>query len=155
VVCEGDARTLKTLRARPIGQLIEERGVMRGLPEHEPTAACEQGAPDPHVRVDTNDYSPESAPDRSGSSISSIGSTTPDDGIQPSDISHQIYELRTSKKRTIQQRRLTPEPQVSTRTGSFIPLPSQDGQGRRASKPLCFESWPGATGRRRLDDRSL
>jgi hypothetical protein len=55
-----NARTDKTLRARPIDRLTEEREVMRELPEHEPDVDrrwVTRVPPDPHVRFDTNDYS--------------------------------------------------------------------------------------------------
>jgi len=55
-----NARTHKTLRERPIDRLIEEREVMRVLPEHEPDLDRRwviRVPPDPHVRFDTNDYS--------------------------------------------------------------------------------------------------
>jgi transposase len=57
---KANARTHKSLRARPIDRLIEERAVMRALPEREPDVArrwVTRVAPDPHVRFDTNDYS--------------------------------------------------------------------------------------------------
>jgi transposase len=55
-----NARTHKTLRARPIDRLIEERRVMRPLPGREPDLDrrwVTRVAPDPHLRFDTNDYS--------------------------------------------------------------------------------------------------
>ena len=55
-----NARTHKTLRARPIDRLVEERAVMRALPEREPDIDRRwvvRVPPDPHVRFDTNDYS--------------------------------------------------------------------------------------------------
>ncbi|MGZ6790643.1 MAG: Mu transposase domain-containing protein, partial [Mycobacteriaceae bacterium] len=57
---KANARTHKTLRARPIDRLKEERAVMRPLPECPPD--CDRRwvirvAPDPHVRFDTVDYS--------------------------------------------------------------------------------------------------
>jgi transposase len=55
-----NARTHKTLRARPIDRLIEERQVMRALPQREPDLDRRwvvRVPPDPHVRFDTNDYS--------------------------------------------------------------------------------------------------
>jgi transposase len=57
---KANARTHKTLRARPIDRLIEEREVMRPLPEREPDTDrrwVTRVPPDPHVRFDTNDYS--------------------------------------------------------------------------------------------------
>jgi len=57
---KANARTHKTLRARPIDRLIEEREVMRPLPEHEPDTGRRsviRVPPDPHLRFDTNDYS--------------------------------------------------------------------------------------------------
>jgi hypothetical protein len=55
-----NARMHKTLRARPIDRLAEERQVMRPLPDHRPDVDrrwVTRVPPDPHVRVDTNDYS--------------------------------------------------------------------------------------------------
>jgi hypothetical protein len=55
-----NSRTHKTLRARPAERLIEERRVMRPLPDHEPDVDRRwvlRVPPDPHVRFDTNDYS--------------------------------------------------------------------------------------------------
>jgi transposase len=57
---KANARTHKTLRARPIDRLVEEREVMRPLPEREPDLDRRwmlRVAPDPHLRFDTNDYS--------------------------------------------------------------------------------------------------
>jgi len=57
---KANARTHKTLRARPIDRLLEEREVMRALPECEPELDRRwvlRVPPDPHVRFDTNDYS--------------------------------------------------------------------------------------------------
>jgi hypothetical protein len=57
---KANARTHKTLRARPIDRLAEEREVMRRLPGREPDTDrrwVTRVAPDPHVRLDTNDYS--------------------------------------------------------------------------------------------------
>ena len=57
---KANARTHKTLRARPIDRLIEERAVMRALPEREPDVDRRwmvRVAPDPYLRFDTNDYS--------------------------------------------------------------------------------------------------
>jgi transposase len=57
---KANARTHKTLRARPVDRLIEEREVMRPLPARE---LCLERRwvlrvpPDPHLRFDTNDYS--------------------------------------------------------------------------------------------------
>jgi len=56
-----NARTHKSLRARPIDRLVEEHAVMAALP----AAGMPQTArrwvmrvpPDPHLRLDTNDYS--------------------------------------------------------------------------------------------------
>jgi hypothetical protein len=57
---KANARTHKTLRERPIDRLIEEREVMRALPD----AGLDldrrwvlRVPPDPHVRFDTSDYS--------------------------------------------------------------------------------------------------
>jgi hypothetical protein len=55
-----NARTHKTLRERPIDRLLEEREVMRALPDAEPDLDRRwvlRVPPDPHVRFDTNDYS--------------------------------------------------------------------------------------------------
>ncbi len=55
-----NARTHKTLRARPIDRLLEEREVMARLPGRLPDTAKRwviRVPPDPYVRVDTNDYS--------------------------------------------------------------------------------------------------
>ena len=55
-----NARTHKTLRCRPVDRLVEERGVMRPLPEQQPDTDRRwvlRVPPDPHLRFDTNDYS--------------------------------------------------------------------------------------------------
>jgi transposase len=55
-----NARTHKTLRARPIDRLREELAVMRPLPEREPDTDRRwvvRVPPDPHVTFDTVDYS--------------------------------------------------------------------------------------------------
>jgi transposase len=57
---KANARTHKTLRARPVDRLTEERAVMRPLPGSEPDVDRRwviRVPPDPHVRFDTNDYS--------------------------------------------------------------------------------------------------
>jgi transposase len=57
---KANARTHKTLRARPIDRLLEERAVMRALPDREPDLDRRwviRVPPDPHLRFDTNDYS--------------------------------------------------------------------------------------------------
>jgi hypothetical protein len=57
---KANARTHRTLRARPIDRLTEERQVMRPLPEREPDVDRRwvmRVPPDPHLRFDTNDYS--------------------------------------------------------------------------------------------------
>jgi hypothetical protein len=57
---KANARTHKTLRERPIDRLLEERALMRPLPDHQPDLDrrwVTRVAPDPHVRFDTNDYS--------------------------------------------------------------------------------------------------
>jgi hypothetical protein len=57
---KANARTHKTLRARPVDRLMEEREPMRPLPEREPDVDRRwviRVAPDPHVRFDTNDHS--------------------------------------------------------------------------------------------------
>ena len=55
-----NARTHKTLRARPLDRLVEERQAMRPLPVSEPDVDrrwVTRVAPDPFLRFDTNDYS--------------------------------------------------------------------------------------------------
>jgi transposase len=55
-----NARTHKTLRARPVDRLAEELGVMAPLADGMPDTArrwTTRVAPDLHLRVDTNDYS--------------------------------------------------------------------------------------------------
>jgi transposase len=55
-----NARTHKTLRARPIDRLVEERGLMRPLPRQAPDVDrrfVTRVAPDPYLRFETNDYS--------------------------------------------------------------------------------------------------
>ena len=55
-----NGRTHKTLRARPLDRLAEEREVMRPLPDGQPDVDrrwVTRVPPDPHVRFDTNDYS--------------------------------------------------------------------------------------------------
>ncbi|MDP9347175.1 MAG: IS21 family transposase [Actinomycetota bacterium] len=55
-----NARTHKTLRARPIDRLAEEHRVMAQLPPAMPDTArrwVTRVSPDPHLRIDTNDYS--------------------------------------------------------------------------------------------------
>jgi transposase len=55
-----NARTHKTLRARPVDRLLAEQRVMRPLPTEMPDSARRwviRVPPDPYVRVDTNDYS--------------------------------------------------------------------------------------------------
>jgi transposase len=57
---KANARTHKTLRERPVDRLVEERGVMRPLPDREPCLDRRwmvRVPPDPHLRFDTNDYS--------------------------------------------------------------------------------------------------
>jgi hypothetical protein len=57
---KANARTHRTLRARPIDRLAEERQAMRPLPEREPDVDRRwvmRVPPDPHLRFDTNDYS--------------------------------------------------------------------------------------------------
>jgi transposase len=57
---KANARTHKTLRARPIDRLVEERRVMRPLSDDQPDVDrrwVTRVASDPHVRFDTNDYS--------------------------------------------------------------------------------------------------
>ena len=55
-----NARTHKTLRARPVDRLADELSVMAALPERMPDTARRwtmRIPPDPHLRLDTNDYS--------------------------------------------------------------------------------------------------
>jgi transposase len=55
-----NARIHRTLRARPIDRLAKERAALRALPERAPDTdrrLITRVAPDPHVRVDRNDYS--------------------------------------------------------------------------------------------------
>ncbi len=57
---KANARTHKTLRCRPIDRLVEERTVMAPLPAREldlDERIVLRVPADPHVRVDTNDYS--------------------------------------------------------------------------------------------------
>jgi hypothetical protein len=57
---KANSRTHRTLHARPVDRLVEERQVMSELPQHEPDVDrrwVTRVPPDPHVRVDTNDYS--------------------------------------------------------------------------------------------------
>lgn len=57
---KANARTHKTLRARPVDRREQERQVMRPLPAWMPETAKRwvmRVPPDPYVRVDTNDYS--------------------------------------------------------------------------------------------------
>jgi len=56
---KANARRHKTLRVRPVDRLLEEREVMRPLPDPEPGLDRRwvvRLPPDPHVRFDTNDY---------------------------------------------------------------------------------------------------
>ena len=55
-----NARTHKTLRARPVDRLADELEVMAPLPDRMPDTArrwTTRVPPDPHLRLDTNDYS--------------------------------------------------------------------------------------------------
>jgi transposase len=55
-----NARTHKTLRCRPVDRLGEERQATRPLPEEPPDSDrrfVTRVAPDPYLRIDTNDYS--------------------------------------------------------------------------------------------------
>jgi transposase len=57
---KANARTHKTLRCRPIDRLVEERAAMSALPAAEldlDERIVTRVPADPHVRVDTNDYS--------------------------------------------------------------------------------------------------
>jgi hypothetical protein len=55
-----NARTHKTLRARPVDRLADELEVMTRLPDEMPDTTrrwVTRVPPDPHLRLDTNDYS--------------------------------------------------------------------------------------------------
>jgi transposase len=57
---KANARTHKTLRARPVDRLAAERAAMRPLPERPPDTDRRwvmRVAPDPYLRFETNDYS--------------------------------------------------------------------------------------------------
>jgi transposase len=57
---KANARTHKTLRARPVDRLAAERAAMRPLPERPPETDRRwvmRVAPDPYLRFETNDYS--------------------------------------------------------------------------------------------------
>jgi transposase len=57
---KANARTHKTLRCRPVDRLAEERSAMGPLPAREPDLDQRiviRVPADPHVRIDTNDYS--------------------------------------------------------------------------------------------------
>jgi transposase len=57
---KANARLHRTLRARPVDRLVEEREVMRALPERDPDVDrrwVSRVPPDPYLRFDTNDYS--------------------------------------------------------------------------------------------------
>jgi transposase len=57
---KANQRTHKTLRARPLDRLVEERAVMRPLADRAPHTDRRwvvRVAPDPYLRFDTNDYS--------------------------------------------------------------------------------------------------
>jgi hypothetical protein len=57
---KANARTHKTLRARPVDRLAPEHEVMAPLPERMPDTSRRwtmRVPPDPHLRFDTNDYS--------------------------------------------------------------------------------------------------
>jgi transposase len=59
-----NARTHKTLRARPVDRLAEEHQVMARLPAEMPDTArrwVTRVPPDPYLRIDTNDYSLDAA----------------------------------------------------------------------------------------------
>jgi hypothetical protein len=59
---EVNARTHRTLRCRPLDRLAAERQALRPLPGRRPDTdrrLITRVAPDPHVRVDRNDYSLE------------------------------------------------------------------------------------------------
>jgi Mu transposase-like protein len=55
-----NARTHKTLRARPVDRLVDELAAMGTLPKHMPDTSRRwvmRVPPDPYLRFDTNDYS--------------------------------------------------------------------------------------------------
>jgi transposase len=57
---KANARSHRTLRARPLDRLAEERELMRALPEREPDTDRRwvvRVPPDPYLRFDSNDYS--------------------------------------------------------------------------------------------------
>lgn len=57
---KANARTHKTLRARPVDRLADDLEVMAPLPDRMPDTSCRwtmRVPPDPHLRFDTNDYS--------------------------------------------------------------------------------------------------
>ena len=57
---KANSRAHRTLKARPVDRLLEERGVMRELPEKPPDVDRRwvvRVTPDPYLRFDTNDYS--------------------------------------------------------------------------------------------------
>jgi transposase len=57
---KANARTHRGIRARPVDRLAEELEVMPPLPERMPDTSrrwVTRVAPDPHLRLDTNDYS--------------------------------------------------------------------------------------------------
>jgi transposase len=57
---KANARTHKTLRARPVDRLVEERAAMRPLPARAPDSDrrwVTRVLPDPYLRFDRNDYS--------------------------------------------------------------------------------------------------
>jgi transposase len=57
---KANARSHRTLRARPVDRLAEERELMRALPEREPDTDRRwvmRVPPDPYLRFDSNDYS--------------------------------------------------------------------------------------------------
>jgi hypothetical protein len=57
---KANQRTHRTLRCRPVDRLAEEHAAMMALPSREldlDERLVVRIAPDPHVRVDTNDYS--------------------------------------------------------------------------------------------------
>jgi transposase len=57
---KANSRAHRTIRARPVDRLVEERQVMRALPEKPPDSDrrwVTRVPPDPYLRLDTNDYS--------------------------------------------------------------------------------------------------
>ena len=74
---EINARTHETLRARPVDRLVDELEAMARLPNQMPDTARRwtmRVPPDPHLRLDSNDYSLDPAAPSAGVSRSSQAS---------------------------------------------------------------------------------